>query len=95
MEKITGVLNNVTPGLFSAVQNDLPALRRYLLNLTEGVALITLPLSIGLSLVAPEFLSLVFLGAKWQAAAWPLRILSLRRLSLCSTTDWDPADRGR
>lgn len=76
VDKITGVLNNVTPALFSAVQHDAAALRRYLLKLTEGVALMTLPLSIGLSLVAPEFLSLA-LGAKWQAAALPLRILCL------------------
>ena len=35
VEKITGVLNNVTPGLFSIMQNDPPPLRRYLLNLNE------------------------------------------------------------
>src|SRR6266550_3544248 len=75
VEKITGVLNGVTPAIFSAAQNQQALLRRYLLTLTEGVALITLPLSIGLGLVAPEFV-LLALGSKWQSAAVPLRLLA-------------------
>lgn len=75
VEKITGVLNSVTPSLFSAVQKDKAALRRYLLNLTEGLAFVTLPISVGLGLVAREFVLLV-LGAKWQPAIAPLRFLA-------------------
>ncbi len=75
VDKITGILNSVTPALFSAVQKHKAELRRYLLNLTEGLALITLPLSIGLGLVAPEFVSVV-LGPKWQASVMPLRFLA-------------------
>jgi O-antigen/teichoic acid export membrane protein len=75
VEKIAGVLNGVTPALFSAVQKEKAALRRYFLTLTEGIALITLPLSIGLGLVAPEFV-LVVLGTKWQPAIAPLRFLA-------------------
>jgi len=75
VEKITGVLNSVTPALFSAVQKDKAALRRYLLNLTEAISLITLPLSVGLGLVASDFVGVV-LGQKWTAAVAPLRFLA-------------------
>lgn len=76
VEKITGILNSVTPALYSAVQKDKAALRRYMLTLVEGIGLITLPLSVGLALVSREFI-LVFLGQKWQAAILPLMFLAL------------------
>src|SRR3989449_5913016 len=41
------------------------ALRRYLLRITEGLALITFPASLGMTLVAPDFV-LLALGQKWQ-----------------------------
>ena len=84
VEKITGILNSVTPALYSAVQKDRPALRRYMLTLLEGIGLITLPLSVGVGLVSREFV-LVFLGQKWEAAIAPLMFLafyaSIRSLS--------------
>ena len=52
--------------LFSAVQHDQPGLRRYLLVLTEGLALAAFPLAFGLALVTDEFV--VVLGAKWADA---------------------------
>jgi len=75
VEKITGVLNSVTPALFSAVQREPAELRRYLLNLTEAIAFVTLPLSIGLGLVASDFVN-VLLGQKWSTAVGPLRFLA-------------------
>jgi O-antigen/teichoic acid export membrane protein len=75
VEKITGVLNSVTPALYSAVQKDKAALRRYMLTLLEGIGLITLPLSVGVGLVSREFV-LVFLGRKWEAAIAPLMFLA-------------------
>jgi len=75
VEKITGVLNSVTPALFSAVQKEKESLRRYLLNLTEAIAFVTLPLSVGLGLVAPDFVQVV-LGPKWLSAIAPLRFLA-------------------
>ncbi|HEY7096469.1 MAG TPA: lipopolysaccharide biosynthesis protein [Terriglobales bacterium] len=75
VEKITGVLNGVTPALFSAVQKEKAELRRYLLNLTEAIALLTLPLSIGLGLVTSDFVT-VLLGQKWSIAVTPLRFLA-------------------
>lgn len=75
VEKITGILNSVTPALYSAVQKDKAALRRYMLTLVEGVGLITLPLAVGMGLVSREFV-LVFLGEKWEAAIVPLMFLA-------------------
>src|SRR2546422_179035 len=64
------------PAVFSAVQRDHAALRRYLLRVTEGLALITFPASLGLALVAPDFV-LLTLGDKWQGAIAPLQLLAL------------------
>ena len=75
VDKLAGVLNSVTPALFSAVQKEHALLRRYLLNLTEGISLIAFPASLGLGLVAPEFVAAV-LGPKWGPAVVPLRLLA-------------------
>ena len=76
VDRVSGMVSRVTPAFFAAVQHDPPALRRYLLNLTEGLAFATLPACIGLAVVAPEFVE-VFLGHAWVAAIVPLRLLAL------------------
>jgi PST family polysaccharide transporter len=76
VEKITNVITRVTPAFFSAVQDDKPHLRRYLLGITNGLALLTFPASLGLALVADQFV-LVVLGPKWAPAIMPLRLLAL------------------
>jgi len=76
VEKITGLVGRVSFPLFSAVQHERANLRRYLLLLTEGLALAAFPLAIGLALVTEEFV-LTVLGAKWVDAILPLRILAL------------------
>ncbi|HVH66972.1 MAG TPA: lipopolysaccharide biosynthesis protein [Gemmatimonadales bacterium] len=75
VDKITGLVGQVTPAFFSAVQQDAAAMRRYLLRITEGIALITFPVSLGIALVARDFV-LVVLGGKWAAAIAPLQILA-------------------
>ena len=76
LEKVTGLVNRVTPAFYSAVQNDHATLRRYLLGLTEGLALITVPVALGMALVANEFV-LLALGEKWSAVAAPLQVLAV------------------
>ena len=76
VEKITNMITRVTPAFFSAVQDDKPHLRRYLLGITDGLALLTFPASLGMALVADQFV-LVVLGPKWAAAIIPLRLLAL------------------
>jgi PST family polysaccharide transporter len=76
VEKVSAVLMRVAPGIFSVIQNDKQQLRRYLLLMTEGLALITIPASIGMALVAYDFVLLV-LGKTWLPAVVPLQLLSL------------------
>lgn len=76
LQSVSNLVSSVTPSLFSAVQKDKAEIRRYLLNLTEGLALITFPLTTGLALVAHPFV-LVFLGAKWLPVVVPLQFLAL------------------
>jgi O-antigen/teichoic acid export membrane protein len=75
VEKITALVGQVTPAFFSANQTDYNALRRYLQSLTEAVSLVTFPATIGLGLVAPEFIGL-FLGSRWSDAVGPLEVLA-------------------
>jgi len=75
-EKVTNVVSGVAPAFLSALQTDATALRRYCLDITEGVALVTIPLTVGMALVADQFVALA-LGAKWEAAVGPLRLLAV------------------
>ncbi len=74
VEKITALVTRVTPAYFAAAHDDDRTLRRILLDVTEGLAFLTLPATLGLALVAPEFVAL-FLGSEWSAVTLPLQIL--------------------
>lgn len=76
IEKVSVMVLRVTPAIFSAVQDDMTAMRRYFLLLTEGIALFTVPMTLGLALVADDFVNLV-LGPKWTDAVLPLQLLSV------------------
>jgi O-antigen/teichoic acid export membrane protein len=75
LEKVTSLVTNVIPTYLAAVRHDPVALRRYLRNLTETVALLTFPATTGLALVAPELVPLAF-GHKWDGMIGPLEVLS-------------------
>lgn len=75
VEKVTALVAQVTPAFFSANQSDHDGLRRYLHTLTEGIALITFPATIGMALVAPDFVALI-LGKRWSGAVGPLEVLA-------------------
>jgi teichuronic acid exporter len=75
LEKIVTVLVTVIPSYLAAVQNQPAALRRYLRILTEVIALAAFPATIGLALVAPEMVPILF-GHKWDGMIAPLEVLS-------------------
>ena len=75
VEKVAAVVSQVTTSLFAAVQDNAAAARRYMLALTEGFALIGFPATLGIALVADEFV-LLALGPKWASVVEPLRILA-------------------
>lgn len=76
LDKLTLILSDVAPSLFSAVQHDRVALRRYFLNLSELICLATFPASVGLALVSSDLVAVV-LGPKWAGAGAPLALLAL------------------
>jgi len=76
VEKVTSMVTMVVSSYLVAVRDDLAAVRRYLRNLTESIALITFPACVGLGIVAPEVVPLV-LGRKWEGAIGPLQVLSI------------------
>jgi O-antigen/teichoic acid export membrane protein len=76
IDRVTALVMSVTGPVFSTVQHDRAALRRYLRNLTEGLAFITFPATVGLALVADVFV-LALLGDHWRPAIVPLRFLAL------------------
>ncbi len=76
VDKTSGILSRVTLPVFARVQDDAAALRRYVRGLSEGLALITFPLSFGMALVGDKFVRFA-LGDHWVAAIGPLRLLAL------------------
>jgi O-antigen/teichoic acid export membrane protein len=85
LEKITTIVTTVSYAYLSAAQDDAVALRRYLRIITEGLSLITFPITLGLGLVAPDFIPLV-LGSKWRGAIVPLEILAIYGCLRCIVT---------
>jgi teichuronic acid exporter len=73
-EKILGMFSRVPTALFAAVKEDRGALRRYFLLLSEVLAMLIVPASAGLALVAQDFV-LLALGNKWSATIVPLQFL--------------------
>lgn len=76
LDKIMGLVTGVTPAFFSSVQHDVAALRRYLLGVSQVIALVIFPVTVGLALVAPDLVPLL-LGMKWGEAVLPLQVLSI------------------
>lgn len=83
-EKIGAVVMSVMPSVFARVQDNTAELVRYFLLLIEGLAIVLFPATIGIALVAPEFIPLL-LGEKWRGAVPIVQIfgvlLSLRSIS--------------
>ncbi len=76
VDKVSALLGRVMFPVLASVQDDRAAVTRYFLRVTEGLALVTFPLSVGTALAADSLVSVV-LGPRWTAAVEPLRILAL------------------
>jgi PST family polysaccharide transporter len=76
VEKLTALVGRVAGPVFAAAKHDRALLRRYFLRLTEAIALVVFPASVGLALVAPDFVDLV-IGHQWSPGVLPLQILCL------------------
>jgi teichuronic acid exporter len=73
-EKLVNVVQAVMAPFFSALADNTPALRRYFLLITEGLAVVVFPVFLGIVAVADEAIPLIF-GDKWRPAVLPLRLL--------------------
>ena len=76
LEKVTSLVTTVVPSYLAVVQKQPAELRRYVRTLTEAMALLTFPATVGLGLVARELIPLA-LGPKWDGVILPLEILSI------------------
>jgi PST family polysaccharide transporter len=76
VDRVTLLISEVTPSVFAAAKHDQAALRRYVRIITEGIAFLTFPATLGLALIADDFVLLIF-GERWAATITPLRILAL------------------
>jgi O-antigen/teichoic acid export membrane protein len=74
LAEVSSLVSRVVPGIFSEVQGDQAALRRYSLLLTEAIAIITLPMFAGIALVAEDAVPLI-LGPQWSESIVPLQVL--------------------
>ncbi|MCK6624171.1 MAG: MOP flippase family protein [Anaerolineae bacterium] len=59
---------------FASIQQDDERLRRGYIKLVKYISLVTFPAMVGLIIVAPEFVQIVY-GSKWQEVVLPLQIL--------------------
>jgi len=79
LEKLTTIVNRVTPSIFAALQTDYTALRRYLRNITGVLSLVIFPSVLGMALVANDFVRFA-LGQKWMGVVLPLELLAFHAL---------------
>jgi O-antigen/teichoic acid export membrane protein len=73
-QEVSSVVTKVVPGIFSEVQHRTEELRRYFLLLTEFMAFLTLPMTVGLALTADLVIS-VALGPNWTSVVAPLQVM--------------------
>lgn len=76
VDRIYALYQRVTGAVIARVQHDQAEVARYLVRITEGIALVSFPASVGLALVAGDFVHVV-LGEQWLPAIGPLRFLAL------------------
>ena len=82
-QEIGAVVSKVVPSIFSEVQHRIDELRRYFLLLTELLALVSFPITVGLAWLADLFIALL-LGPKWLGVIVPLRLLCVYSLVMTS-----------
>jgi len=74
--KISQLINKVFFPALSELQQDEQTLISWYLESVKYVALVTIPMVVGLTIVAPEFVRVVY-GPKWIPAIIPLRLLCI------------------
>jgi teichuronic acid exporter len=72
----TGVINQLSLPIFSNLQHDPESLRKYFLQITRCLAVISLPMQVGLALIAHDVV-LLLLSEKWLPIVELVQIFAL------------------
>jgi len=75
VEKITGLITTILPPFLSSAQNEDLSLRKYMVKVTQGLSIITFPLTIALFIFAEDIV-ILFFGENWLIVITPLRVLA-------------------
>lgn len=76
VDKITALLVRITRPAIASVQDRPGEVKRIFLFASAALAFVTIPASVGLAVLAPDFVPLVF-GEKWNDAIIPLMLLAI------------------
>ena len=96
LSNISSVLGRVMFPALSAIQDDKAKVRQAYLRATRYIAAATFPMMIGLAVVAPQFVRVIF-GPQWERSIFLIQILALVSLlqSIGSTVGWIYTSQGR
>lgn len=72
----TGVINQLSLPVFSNLQNETVALKEYFLKITKYLAVISLPMQVGMAFVAHDLI-LVLLSEKWLPTVQLVQVFAL------------------
>jgi O-antigen/teichoic acid export membrane protein len=92
----TAIINQVSFPVFSKLQRQTAELARYFLSISKYLAVVALPIQIGLILVAPDLVP-VLLSAKWQDIVVPFQVFCIESILVVVTVTCTPllTARGR
>ena len=76
MQKVGAILSQVGLPAYSKLQDNPEQVAHYALKVTRAIGLVSIPIFLGISGVAPELISVV-LGEKWLLAILPIQLLAL------------------
>ena len=85
----TAIINQVSLPVFAKLQHDRVQLSEYFLKISKYLTVVSLPVQIGLALVAPQLIP-VLLSSKWQALTIPFQLLCLESAVILSTLTCSP-----
>ena len=92
----TAIINQVSLPVFSRVQADTGVLGGYFLSISKWLAVVSLPVQVGLVLVAPDLIP-VLMSEKWQPMVVPFQMFCLESAMVVLTATCAPllTARGR
>jgi O-antigen/teichoic acid export membrane protein len=85
----TAIINQISLPVFAKLQHDRIQLTEYFLKISKYLTVVSLPVQVGLALVAPQLIPVV-LSSKWQALTIPFQLLCLESAVILSTVTCSP-----